>query len=62
MVSVTFDSNVWEEIVDDEKRKQNQVYQFLFDKIKENSIEPFFFEGLAILESIPKKDRKYYIT
>ena len=48
MVSVTFDSNVWEEIVDDEKRKANTVYQSLFDKIKENSIEPFFFEGLAV--------------
>ncbi|WP_281545888.1 hypothetical protein [Grimontia sp. SpTr1] len=60
MVSVTFDSNVWEQIVDDDKRYQSTIYQSIFDRIKSGDIEPFFFEGLAVLESIPKKDRKEF--
>ena len=60
MISVTFDSNVWEQIVDEEKRVQSTTSQYIFNKIKSGEIAPFFFEGLAILENIPKKDRKTY--
>jgi len=58
MVTITFDSNVWEKIVDEAKRSENTVYQSIFDQIKDGNIEPFFFEGLAVIESISKKDRK----
>lgn len=60
-ISVTFDSNVWEIIVDEEKRKKsNTAYTKLFELIKSGSIQPYFFEGLATIETISRKDRKKY--
>lgn len=61
MTTVTFDSNVWEEVVDDSKRTEGSVYDKIFEEIESGNVKPLFFEGLAILESIPKKDRKDYI-
>ncbi|OGL45206.1 MAG: hypothetical protein A2161_21325 [Candidatus Schekmanbacteria bacterium RBG_13_48_7] len=60
-VTVTFDSNVWENIVDETKRSKYEIYICLYESIKTGTIEPFFFEGIATLESIPKNDRKDYI-
>jgi len=62
MVSVTFDSNVWENIVDEQKRRSNTIYQELYELIESGQITPFFFEGLAVLESIPKDQRKDYMA
>lgn len=62
-ISVTFDSNVWEIIVDEEKRKKSDpIYGKLFDFIISGKIKPFFFEGLATIETVKKKDRKSYIA
>lgn len=60
-VTVTFDSNVWENIVDEKKRLAQKIYCDLHEFIKIGSVEPFFFEGISVLESIPKKNRKDYI-
>lgn len=60
---VTFDSNVWETIVDENKRaNSDQVYTQLFDLIKSKTIIPFFFEGLATIETLKKTDRKEYVA
>ncbi|MFA4743703.1 hypothetical protein, partial [Vibrio vulnificus] len=62
-VWVTFDSNVWEIIVDENKRANaDQVYTQLFELIKSKAIIPFFFEGLATIETLKKTDRKEYIA
>ncbi|MDE9545505.1 hypothetical protein [Xenorhabdus bovienii] len=61
MITVTFDSNVWEEIVDETKRSKKLIYQLIFNHIKEKKIEPFFFEGLAVHENILKNNRKDFI-
>lgn len=61
MISVTFDSNVWEKIVDESKRSTDSICESIFTKIKDKNIKPFFFEGLAVLENIPKRDRKKFI-
>ena len=61
ILTVTFDSNVWENIVDPLKRDKDEIYKKIYDAICSNKIEPFFFEGLVILETIPKDRRKYYI-
>jgi hypothetical protein len=57
--SVTFDSNVWEIIVDEDKRKiSDPIYSKLYVLIKIGSIQPYFFEGIATMETIKKSDRK----
>ncbi|MCL1047567.1 hypothetical protein L2737_19890 [Shewanella electrodiphila] len=61
MISVTFDSNVWESVVDDTKRGASPVYQKIYDLINNNEIVPYFFEGIVSLETIPKQDRKAHI-
>jgi len=61
VTSVTFDSNIWEFIVDEKKRNDSDpVYTKLYDLIKSGVIEPYFFEGLATMETIKKIDRKEY--
>jgi hypothetical protein len=60
--TVTFDSNVWEIIVDEDKRKvSDPIYTKLHRLIEKKIIAPFFFEGLATLETLKKSDRKEYI-
>jgi hypothetical protein len=60
--TVTFDSNVWEIIVDEDKRKASEpIYTKLHRLIEKKIIAPFFFEGLATLETLKKSDRKEYI-
>lgn len=59
--TVTFDSNVWENIVDESKRRGQDEYEKLFALITSKSLTPFFFEGIATMESIPRNDRKDYI-
>jgi len=60
-VSVTFDSNVWEIIVDEDKRNNSDlIYTKLYELIKNGLIQPYFFEGLATMETIERKDRKEY--
>ena len=47
-VWVTFDSNVWESIVDENKRANSaEVYSQLFHLIQSKIITPFFFEGCS---------------
>ncbi|WP_020484568.1 hypothetical protein [Methylomonas sp. MK1] len=61
-ISVTFDSNVWERIVDEEKRiSSDPVYSKLFELIRSKDIDAYFFEGLATMETVQKKDRKDHI-
>ena len=55
---VNFDSNVWEEIVDEEKRTKSIVYQAIYDHIFSKKIQPFFFEGIWTYEAIKTKARK----
>lgn len=60
-VSVTFDSNVWENIVDETKRVDQSVYETLYNHIIDKKIIPFFFEGIITTETVPKKDRQEYM-
>ncbi|MDR4469845.1 MAG: hypothetical protein MRJ68_16370 [Nitrospira sp.] len=61
--SVTFDSNVWENIVDENKRNTpDQICIKLYELIKNGSITPYFFEGLATIEVIGRRDRKEYVS
>lgn len=62
-ISVTFDSNIWEIVVDEEKRNQSdQTYQRIYELIQEGRISPFFFEGLATMETVKKSDRKSHMA
>lgn len=61
ILTVTFDSNVWENIVDPLKRKDNVIYEKIYEGITLNKITPFFFEGIVIFETIPKEKRKDYL-
>ena len=61
MISVTFDSNVWENVVDESKRIESSSYLKIYDWIVKKEIEPFFFEGIVTLETIPKLDRKQFL-
>lgn len=62
-ISVTFDSNVWEIIVDEDKRNNSdQIYTKLYQLIKDGSITPYFFEGLVTMENIKKTDRKEHYS
>lgn len=45
MLTVTFDSNVWENIVDPLKRDKDKIYKKIYDAICSNKIEPFFLKG-----------------
>lgn len=57
--TISFDSNVWERIVDEHKRSvEALVYTAIYDLIRVGKIIPYFFEGIVAMESIPKKDRK----
>jgi len=58
--TVTFDSNVWENIVDENKRVNNTIYNILYKSIVKKEVTPFFFEGIVTTETIPKKYRKDY--
>lgn len=61
--SVTFDSNVWEVIVDEDKRNtSDKIYTRLYDLIREGTIIPYFFEGLATIETTRKSDRKEFYS
>lgn len=62
MVSVTFDSNVWESVVDDAKRSAAPCFLEIHDLILQKAIDPYFFEGIATLETIQKQDRKKHIA
>lgn len=62
MVSVTFDSNVWESVVDEAKRSASPCYFEIHDLILQKVIDPYFFEGIVTLETIQKKDRKKHIA
>lgn len=57
-ITVTFDSNVWESIVDEKKRIGNPVYESLCKLIKNGQIRPFLYGGILTQESIKKKERK----
>lgn len=59
-LTVTFDSNVWENIVDESKRNNKQVYKDIYNLITQKKIIPYFFEGIATTETILKTDRKDY--
>lgn len=57
--SVTFDSNVWEVIVDEDKRNASEsIYTKLYELIEDGAITPYFFEGLATIEATKKSDRR----
>jgi hypothetical protein len=61
--SVTFDSNVWEVIVDEDKRNaSDSFYTKLYELIKDGTITPHFFEGLATIETTRKSDRKEFYS
>lgn len=62
-ISVTFDSNIWEIVVDEEKRNQSdKIFQRIYELILEGRISPFFFEGLATMETVKKSDRKSHMA
>lgn len=61
MISVTFDSNVWENVVDDSKRIDSPTYSKIYNLITQKKIEPYFFEGILTLETIKKEERKEFI-
>ncbi|KPQ27650.1 MAG: hypothetical protein HLUCCX14_14165 [Marinobacter excellens HL-55] len=62
-ISVTFDSNTWEIVVDEEKRNESdQIYQRIYELIRTGEISPFFFEGLATMETVRKRDRKSHMA
>ncbi|MFX4282024.1 hypothetical protein [Aliarcobacter butzleri] len=60
-ISVTFDSNAWENIVDDTKRISQPVYETLYQNIINKKIIPFFFEGIITTECISRMDRQEYM-
>ena len=61
--TVTFDSNVWDSIVDEQKRENaDAVYTKLFELIGTGVIEPYFFEGIATMGTVKKNYRKDYIS
>lgn len=62
MVSVTFDSNVWESVVDEAKRSTSPCFIEIHDLILQKVIAPYFFEGIVTLETIQKQDRKKHIA
>jgi len=49
---------VWECIVDDDKRQEWHVSQQFYSLIKGKRITPYFFEGLATLENVPRLVKK----
>lgn len=55
-MKVTFDSNVWENIVSPD-RDQSGVYEVLHSDICNNAIKPYFCEVALSLESIFKTNR-----
>ena len=61
MITVTFDSNVWEQVVDESKRNDSGTYTAIYNYILNNEIEPYFFEGIVTLENIQKNQRKEFI-
>lgn len=61
MISVTFDSNVWESIVDDSKRITPSSFSEIYELIIQKKISPFFYDGIVSLETIKKDERKHFI-
>ena len=59
-ITVTFDSNVWENIVDEKKRVRETYYRIIYQHILDGLIVPYFFEGLATMETIKRENRKEY--
>ena len=62
MTTVTFDSNVWEIVVDPAKRSQDPACCAIHAAIESSIIRPYLFEGILTLESVKKADRKEYFT
>lgn len=62
MITVTFDSNVWENIVDPSKRAGQPIYENLYKAILEQRIKPFFSAVIINIEAIPSKDRKSHYS
>ena len=62
MIKVTFDSNVWEQTVDESKRNGLSAYTSIYNHILNKKIEPYFFEGIVTLENIQKNLRKDFIA
>lgn len=60
--TVTFDTNVWENIVDESKRESQEEYKKLFSLITSKSLTPYFLEGTVVMEGIPRDKRKEYIA
>ena len=56
-ITVTFDSNVWESIVDPEKRIAGSAFEAILTMIRSREILPFFSEGIATIETVPKQKR-----
>lgn len=62
MIKVTFDSNIWEQVVDESKRNNLNTYALIYKQILNEEIEPYFFEGIVTLENIQKDLRKDFIA
>lgn len=62
MITVTFDSNVWENIVDPNKRAGQLIYERLHKAIVDQRIKPYFSEVIANIEAIPSGDRKRHFA
>lgn len=59
IIQVVFDSNIWELIVDEEKRDVSCVdIEKIHFSIMEGLIRPYFFEGIVNYESIKKSTGK----
>lgn len=57
MISVTFDSNVWEQIADEGKRQDSESCQKLYDAIQNKTIEPYISKCIFMYESFPRDKR-----
>lgn len=53
-LKVTFDSNVWEKIIE----KENELYFAIYEKIIDKKILPFISEKIFIYEYFPRKTRQ----
>jgi len=59
-ITVTFDSNIWESLVDSIKRSGDKDCERIFELIEHRRIIPFFFEGIATIEAVTKSERPTY--
>lgn len=60
--TVTFDSNVWESVVDKDKRTHDSECFDIYQAIKCGVIRPYFFEGIITLEAVQRRERKSFFT